>query len=119
MNFLNQKKFDFTVQSRNYGTVCPRLIGGICTDRCRTDTDCQQNEGVFEDLKIFSKCCNNGCGRECILTAVTLLISSSSFLSKTTKSAHSINPVSSISSLLNIAQSSFLPIKPIEREVSG
>lgn len=115
-NFLNRQKANSN--NGNYGTLCPRLVGGMCTERCRSDIDCQQNDGIFADLKIFSKCCSNGCGRECILTAVTSFPDLSS--SEATKSIQlSINPVSAISSTNNAAQISILPIKPIEKDVSS
>uniref|UniRef100_A0AC34RIU7 Uncharacterized protein n=1 Tax=Panagrolaimus sp. JU765 TaxID=591449 RepID=A0AC34RIU7_9BILA len=36
---------------------CPRLVGGLCLERCNRDSDCP----------IQMKCCNNGCGTECVL----------------------------------------------------
>ena len=36
---------------------CPKLVGGLCIERCRSDSDCSTQ----------MKCCSNGCGRECVL----------------------------------------------------
>ncbi|WKY07401.1 hypothetical protein Q1695_007110 [Nippostrongylus brasiliensis] len=35
---------------------CPRIIGGACALRCRSDADCAEKQ----------ICCSNGCGRECM-----------------------------------------------------
>lgn len=116
INFLNWQKINSIASNKNYGAVCPHLIDGTCKNNCNTDADCQQKNEILDDLKIFLKCCYNGCGRECVLTPITLFSYSSSEIKK-----NSINLVSSIdSSMHNIAQtSSFLPIKPIEKEVLG
>lgn len=37
---------------------CPKLINGICEQRCQKDSDCSTSH---------LKCCNNGCGTECVL----------------------------------------------------
>ncbi|KAI1726343.1 WAP-type (Whey acidic protein) 'four-disulfide core' domain-containing protein [Ditylenchus destructor] len=35
---------------------CPRLLGGLCVNRCRIDSECESSQ----------KCCYNGCGHECV-----------------------------------------------------
>ena len=40
---------------------CPRLAGGSCAQRCRSDRDCASVNAAVE-----LKCCSNGCGNECV-----------------------------------------------------
>uniref|UniRef100_A0A914DWI9 Uncharacterized protein n=1 Tax=Acrobeloides nanus TaxID=290746 RepID=A0A914DWI9_9BILA len=46
---------------------CPRLVGGLCIERCHADSDCRGQ----------MKCCSNGCGHECVLPVNVAPIKSS------------------------------------------
>uniref|UniRef100_A0A7E4UXH3 WAP domain-containing protein n=1 Tax=Panagrellus redivivus TaxID=6233 RepID=A0A7E4UXH3_PANRE len=66
---------------------CPKLVGGLCIERCRLDSDCSG----------YMKCCANGCGRECVLpVAVSPILSSLP-----------IQPISAKNNAESIARNSF------------